>query len=90
MKPIPIFNKDTEDLGVLASSETRITYDWFCSSERCCEVRGTTTNQNGKTYSQRRVMSKIIKYKNVFETKNKCPDCNGLLFSKLHKPLKSA
>lgn len=79
-------NHNTEDIGVLASSKQRITYDWYCSSRACCMIdKQFYSRKAKKTYKVTHVRVKVLKVANTFETQSKCPDCGQLLFSLTHK-----
>ena len=75
-------NKNTEDIGALASSIEKKLYDWYCSSPRCCLIEKEFYSRKAKKMIKvKKHINKVLKFSASFENHSICPDCKNLLFS---------
>lgn len=71
-------NAYTEDLNDIATAKIEYTYEWYCSSPKCCSIE--LKKNNGKKTSY--LKAKVFKLRTNNSRVGKCPDCNQMLFSK--------
>lgn len=75
-----------EDISVLATSSTKKSYDWFCSSRKCCMIEREFYSKKTKKFVKvQKYKNKVLKYDASYKNYDKCPDCGSQLFSCLHR-----
>lgn len=75
-------NKNTEDIGVIASTPEKKLYDWYCSSSKCCLIEKEFYSRKAKKMVKvKKYRNKVLKIASCSETQHNCPDCRNILFS---------
>lgn len=76
-------NFESEDISTLASTKKKPSYDWYCSSVKCCAIdKEFYSKQTHKMVRIKQFKNRVLKVADSSRNHDKCPDCGNMLFSK--------